>query len=93
MQTNIFGSYKSSKVRKIHIITWYYLPLGSGESQRSVGQEASAAVADGEWQGALQQSRLLPVRPHLCQGHVCEDNGPPVGAKREEWHRYVQGGG
>ena len=25
MQTNIFGSYKSSKVRKIHIITWYYL--------------------------------------------------------------------
>ena len=29
MQTNILGSYKSSKVRQIHIITWYYLLLTS----------------------------------------------------------------
>ena len=44
-------------------------PLGGGESERPVGQETSAAVADEEWQGEVWQGQLLPVRPCLRKGH------------------------
>ena len=66
--------------------------LGSGESQRPTGQEASAAVADEEWQGEVWQGQLLPVRSHLCQRHMCEDDSAAVDTEGEERYRDVQEG-
>ena len=57
--------------------------LGGGESERPAWQETSAAVTDEEWQGEVRQGQLhvLPVRPHLRQRHMCEDNVSAMGAE------------